>query len=136
MDSKHVLEWFRFGDMDLDVAEVLSAQRPQHLEIICYHCQQAAEKYLKGYLIYQTGEEAPRIHNLTRLCALCSQWNILFDEIKSECNALNPYGIQPKYPDEIDIDERLTKIALRNAAEIQAFAPLQEVRKELEEEAP
>ena len=43
-------------------------------------------------------------------------------------STLNPYGVQPRYPDEIEIDERITKLALRNAAEIKGFAPLQELR--------
>jgi len=134
MEHDYVLHWFEQGDMDFATAKhAFETQRPQPLNIICYLCQQSAEKYLKGYLIYRTGEEAPRIHSLTKLCALCSQWNVSFDEIKSECNALNPYGVQPRYPDEIEIDERLTKLALGNAAEIKAFAPLQELRMELEE---
>ena len=55
---------------------------------------------------------------------------------KASVTPKNPYGVQPRYPDEIEIDEWLTKLALRNAAEIKAFAPLQEARKVLEEETP
>jgi len=36
--------------MDLGTAEYLQNMSPLPLEIICYHCQQSAEKYLKGYL--------------------------------------------------------------------------------------
>ena len=88
MERDYVLHWFAQGDMELATAEhAFETQRPQPLNIICYLCQQSAEKYLKGYYIYQSGAEAPRIHSLTKLCALCSQWNPLFDEIKSKCNA-------------------------------------------------
>ena len=74
--------------------------------------------------IYDTQHPKP-------LNILCAQWNISFDEIISKCNALNPYGVQLRYPDEIEIDERLTKRALQNAAEIKDFLPLQKLRRSL-----
>ena len=64
MELEYVAEWFEFADMDLASAEYLCGMRPQPLEIICYHCQQSAEKYLKGYLIYKGVMEPPKIHNL------------------------------------------------------------------------
>ncbi len=44
-------------------------RRNSLFETACYHCQQAAEKYLKAYLIYAE-VEPPRIHDLTRLVAI------------------------------------------------------------------
>lgn len=39
--------------MDLGVARYLDeTYRPKPLEIICYHCQQAAEKAIKALIIY------------------------------------------------------------------------------------
>ena len=44
MDSKDILLWFDFADSDLEAAKhLLTLYRPC-IEIICYHCQQAAEK--------------------------------------------------------------------------------------------
>ena len=43
-------EWFMFATNDLKSAEFLLNMKPLPLEIICYHCQQSAEKYLKGYI--------------------------------------------------------------------------------------
>ena len=43
-------EWLEMAEMDLGAAEYLLGMRP--IEIICYHCEQAAEKLLKGALIY------------------------------------------------------------------------------------
>ena len=52
MSSSRVSEWFRFADTDLLTAQhVMKTMISQPFELICYHCQQAAEKYLKGYLI-------------------------------------------------------------------------------------
>ena len=42
-------EWLRFANMDLDLAKhSFATMHPAPLEIICYHCQQAAEKFLKS----------------------------------------------------------------------------------------
>jgi len=135
MELDHILRWFEHGDMELATAHhTFETQHPKPLNIICYLCQQSAEKYFKGYLIYHTEEEAPHIHNLTKLRAMCSQRDRRFDKIAGQCNYLNPYAVQPRYPDEIEIDERLTKIALRSADEIKAFEPLQQTRSKLQEE--
>ena len=134
MDSEYISEWFRFGDMDLDTAELLLSHRPQHLEIICYHCQQAAEKYLKGYLSSRGVEEIPKTHNLIQLCILCASEDKRFTETMEHCSFLTPFGVQPRYPEEIYIEDRHMKKALDCARQIKAFAPLQEVREKLLEE--
>lgn len=41
-------EWLEFAAMDLDSAQFLLGMRPVPVEIICYHCEQAAEKLLKA----------------------------------------------------------------------------------------
>jgi HEPN domain-containing protein len=133
MDNNHIYEWFHFGDTDLNVAEHLAATLyPRPLEIICYHCQQAIEKYLKGYLLCNGIEELPKIHNLMALCASCSEKDIRFDRIVAKCNVLNAYSIQPRYPDEIYIDEAQMKKALLYAKEIKNFEPLVDCRNSLD----
>ena len=131
MDNNLIREWFRFGDMDIATAELKMEHHPQHYEIICYHCQQSAEKYLKGYLIAQSMEQPPKIHDLIRLCELCVKYNKDFSEISRQCGSLTQYGVQPRYPDEIELDETLTNKALTFAQQIKAFAPLQELRNSL-----
>jgi HEPN domain-containing protein len=57
-------EWFRFSSDDLSVAtHCFEDMYPKKLAIACYHCQQSAEKALKGFLISQS-IEPPKIHNL------------------------------------------------------------------------
>ena len=53
----------------MDAAVHLAAAMvPCPVEIIVFHCQQAAEKYLKGALVI-LGEEPPYIHDLDKRCA-------------------------------------------------------------------
>jgi HEPN domain-containing protein len=51
MDHKQIAqEWFHYANADLEAAKFLQTMRPMPLEIICYHCQQSSEKYLKGFI--------------------------------------------------------------------------------------
>lgn len=61
-DSTLPADWFAQGDLDIQAAEILLAQGGP-LPIIAFHLQQAAEKYLKGFLL-STGWFLRRIHDL------------------------------------------------------------------------
>jgi HEPN domain-containing protein len=44
-------EWYQFAKMDYQTAVYLyDTMYPMPYEIVCYHCQQATEKLLKGLL--------------------------------------------------------------------------------------
>jgi len=52
-------DWRILAERDMDVADHLAnTMAPVPTEIIAFHCQQAAEKYLKGALVI-LGEEPP-----------------------------------------------------------------------------
>ena len=64
-DRDVALGWLRKADSDLANAELcLAAERS--LDTACFHCQQAAEKSLKAYLIANNAK-CPFIHDLKRL---------------------------------------------------------------------
>jgi len=132
MVNEDVWLWFDFGDADFESAEHLLTMYRQRYEIICYHCQQAAEKYLKGYLLYND-VFPPKIHDLDKLCDMCKEYDAEFESIYGECEGLSDYGVQPRYPNEMLIEEHHMKKALDNARKIKEFAPLLAVRQELEQ---
>ena len=43
--------WLEIASKDYNTALFLRNMKPIPLEIICFHCQQSAEKDLKAYLI-------------------------------------------------------------------------------------
>ncbi|GHT86967.1 hypothetical protein FACS1894137_13350 [Spirochaetia bacterium] len=70
-DSGLAKEWFRYTNNDLIIARhSFTDLYPKLLEISCYHCQQTAEKALKGYLFYKD-TEPPKKHDLRLLNKLC-----------------------------------------------------------------
>ena len=129
MELEYVVEWIRFADTDLATAEFLQGMHPQPLEIICYHCQQSAEKYLKGYLIYKGIEEPPKIHDLDTLSEMCLSFDSRFSSIDKACSVLTLYGIQPRYPNEIEVNENDMLRAIEYAREVRGCAPLADLRK-------
>ena len=121
MDSvAQAKEWPRLADMDLDSAEYPLNMQPIPVEIVCYHCQQSAEKYLKGYLVL-CGKNPPRTHDLDELCKLCLEVCSSFGEIADQCSDLTAYGIQPRYPMGFVLEERDMLQALDSARAIRGF---------------
>ena len=112
MDKELIAEWFRFADDDIDTALLLKEMRPQHHEIICYHCEQAVEKYLKGFLMSK-GQVPPRTHDLNNLCNLCSEHDHGFLQLQPQCSYLKQFGVQPRYPKELNITNANVEQAIR-----------------------
>jgi len=129
-EYEYIAEWFSFADVDLASAEHLQSMRPQPLEIICYHCQQAVEKYLKGYLFFK-GNEPPKTHDLVGLNDMCADFEECFTNIDKICGVLTRYGVQPRYPHEIELTESDMRKALEYARQIRDFEPLAMARKEI-----
>ncbi|MDR3020003.1 MAG: HEPN domain-containing protein [Treponema sp.] len=130
METKTILEWFYFADADYDSALILNEAHRKHNEIICFHCQQAAEKYLKAFLCYK-GIIPPKIHILETLCALCSEYDSSFNDIAKDCAYLSPFAVRARYPLEIEITNSNTVKALETAKKIMGFSPLAELKTKL-----
>ena len=80
MNIDDVLEWIELADNDYDSAILLNQAVRKHFEIICYHCAQSVEKYLKSYLIYK--DIIPKkTHDLRFLNNLCIELNNDFEKI-------------------------------------------------------
>jgi HEPN domain-containing protein len=113
-------EWQRLAEMDLRSAEHLLKMHPVPIENICYHCQQSAEKHLKGYLVLH-GIEPPKIHDLNELCKLCMKISDTFTSIADQYSDLTAYGVQPRYPMEAMLEEQDMRQALNSAKTIRDF---------------
>jgi len=68
------------------------------------------------------------------LCTICQEHDPQFADIKIACSKLTMYAVQTHYEDGIELDETDMRRALRYASEIKSFAPIAELRSQLEEE--
>jgi len=128
MSLEYIAEWFVFADRDLATAEYLVTMQPQPLEIICFHCQQAAEKYLKGFLLFKS-VEPPKTHDLVDLNDMCADVYEQFGNMDKANAILTRYGVLPRYPQEIMITENDMHKAIEYTRQIRDFGPLAEVRR-------
>jgi len=95
-------KWVKYAKNDIRIAQTeMGAQvNPRHraYEVVLYHCQQAAEKMLKAYLISQN--DNPWGHDLDNLRTDCAVFDSDFNgtRIISHCNYLNAF-VAARYPD-------------------------------------
>ena len=121
MDNREIAkEWFDIADADLSSAEFLQDMRPVPVEIICYHCQQSAEKYLKGFLSLH-GKRITRSHDLLLLNKICCAVYKDFKEIQEDCLMLTDFSVTVRYPFHLDLDESDMTMALKIAQKIRVF---------------
>ena len=116
-----IAQWIKLAETDLGVARHLfEAYRPMPIETICYHSQQSAEKMVKGFL-FSNGVEAPRIHDIKELCEMCIEIEAGFDSLTKEAITLSQYGVLPRYPNELELDEHDAETAIKFADKIMEF---------------
>ena len=133
MDIDDVIEWFKIADDDLYSAQILNGQIRKPYEIICYHCAQAVEKYLKGYLVYKN-EIPEKTHNLTYLGRICIDTDKDFESVKYEFDFLNRYANDIRYPHKYEVNENDVNFAISAVEKIKAIKPIVEIRKAINDE--
>ena len=67
-------------------------------DIICFHAQQAAEKYLKAYLVFLE-QDFPKTHALEDLVVIASSKDPTCRNIFTVACNLTPYAVEVRYPD-------------------------------------
>ena len=105
-DSLYYYKWLDKALLDLQTARILITWNGDECNI-AFHCQQAIEKALKGYLLFRTGRHFDG-HNLTYLCRQAIQLDSkAFSEYLDESAALNDLYIETRYPTDLpfEIDE-------------------------------
>jgi len=75
---------------------------------------------LKGFLVSK-GQEPPKTHNLVLLNDLCVAIDSKFEILDDALADLNPHGVQPRYPQEMEILEEDVQRALLCLDAIVAF---------------
>lgn len=87
--------WFRKADSDLaDARRTIASEGPY--DTACFHAQQAAEKYLKGYLAWRE-QGLPRTHDLEELQRLCLEQEPLPELAALDLTELTAYAVELRY---------------------------------------
>lgn len=106
-----IKEWFEKARKDLDSAEFL-LENNQSLEIVAFHIQQSAEKYLKGFLIAH-GRELVKIHDLIRLLEDAVKIDKDFKIFINPFQKITDFYFESRYP--VGYEVEYTKEELQSA---------------------
>lgn len=66
-------------------------------DVVCFHCQQCVEKYLKAALVH-LGMRTRKTHNLIVLNDLVAGEDARFRELEEHLDFLNPFSVLARYP--------------------------------------
>lgn len=96
-DLKIIKEWLSKADEDFDFAVINLKEGNNFYAQICFHFHQAAEKYLKAFIIaYDL--ELDKIHNLVTLIKRCAAKETSFLSLLDYSIFLNTFYIDTRYP--------------------------------------
>lgn len=91
--------WINKAEKDLLTAEHELSFPDAVTESVCFHCQQAAEKYLKAYLVF-LGASFAKTHEIGELITKCEERDREISALKEEADKLTDYAIEVRYPEE------------------------------------
>lgn len=111
--------WIQKAESDL-AASSLAINAGQALDAACFHAQQAAEKYLKAYLIHKD-VDFPFVHNLEKLVELCSECDAGFQELLGSATELTPYAVELRYDDDFWPSPETAAAAHEMAVKVKEF---------------
>jgi len=118
--NPEVKAWVRRAEEDFVSASVLARKRKPPLSgSVCFHCQQAVEKYLKGFLA-GVGISFPKTHDLVSLKDLASSRLPEIELIVDFLKYLNRFSMVSRYPGE-DATVDQARRALKATKEIRTF---------------
>jgi HEPN domain-containing protein len=102
--------WLAKADEDLRAVERLM-HPPEMFGSAAFHCQQAFEKALKAYLVWN---DTPfrKTHNLEELVRQCEAFDLRFHELLTLARQLSPFITEFRYP---DIESEVDTLAMKSA---------------------
>jgi HEPN domain-containing protein len=100
--EEYMANWIKKARHDIITAQTILEYQPLILDVVCFHCQQAIEKYLKVFLVANR-VAVEKTHNLNYLQSLCAE--IDSDFIEFDFKILTEYAVNARYPDDFFMPE-------------------------------
>lgn len=95
--SDAVRIWLVKADRDLKAATALAEKDTGLFDVAIFHCQQAVEKALKGFLVF-SGEPFSKTHDLKTLAIQAAKYDFGFTGLIEVADSLTPYVTRFRYP--------------------------------------
>lgn len=106
------IPWVEKAEGDYEGAIYLSKKRSKKIvHLICFACQQSAEKYLKAFLVDKDIRFSKTHFLIKELLPLCEKVDQEFSVLVPYLEELDPYSVEFRYPgEEITKDDVKTAI--------------------------
>jgi len=114
--KRETTKWVRKAEQDWEVAHQLAGETSPPRDVVRFHCQQAAEKYLKA-LLQENGLMVPRTHQLDDLLVLLTPGNATLARLRRKAGSLTQYAVDYRYPG-LMASKRQMEAALRHVDQI------------------
>lgn len=112
-DRKVVMEWLERAKEDFEFASAnLRDPKTDYFGPICFHFQQAAEKYLKAYIVAKK-LRFEKVHDLDALRQICEKSDESFSSVKQDCIFLSDFYLEARYP--LIVPVEITRADAENA---------------------
>jgi HEPN domain-containing protein len=98
--DEFVHQWRLKAEEDLNAAKSLITYGASFLSTVCFHSQQAAEKYLKAFLTHHQ-VEFPKTHDIDELLDLITPIDGNLSESLRDVIVLTNYGVDVRYPGDL-----------------------------------
>ena len=96
--KKSTREWIKKAESDYQLAVSLMRRRKVPVrDHVCFHFQQAAEKYVKARL-EEANVRFPKTHDIEQLVMMAASLEPLWTALASAGKHLTRYGVRFRYP--------------------------------------
>src|SRR5438094_408283 len=103
-ESSPPLVWYHRADIPMRIAlkfaraahELVPSRPPMH-DVVCFCCQQAAEKYLKA-ILNEHGRAIPRTHDLEDILSLLLAFHLDLGALRRGLKFLIQFAVEVRYP--------------------------------------
>lgn len=118
MDSKRADDWLNKANSDMTGANILFQYNGGY-DLVTFHCQQAIEKALKGWILRKNGELLEG-HSLIYLCKAAIKSGAKLSNHLKDCAYVNQFYIETRYPADtpLEITEEEAKDCIEIAQKI------------------
>jgi HEPN domain-containing protein len=116
-----VQKWLTIARRDLDSARILGTVSPPIYENALFHCQKAAEKAIKGFLISHD-QRFSKTHELLPLVKLAEPFEPRFTPWRTTVDDLSDYAVELRYPETVfSVTRQDFDTALQTATDFYSF---------------
>ena len=112
--SEYIKNWlFRANEDIAVITNLVDSGTEYYTSTICFHAQQAVEKFLKAFLVFHD-IDFPKTHDLDFLLLECQK--IDKEAFEIDLKSLTDFGVSTRYPDDFYIPEVKETLEYRDIA--------------------